>query len=273
MKMQNTNNSPFPLMISVVVLDAAQLTSVYALLGGVLNLNAAVNVPGKYQPNQGDRPETVSAPRDTAKSSGTDETLAQDAQGLAGTGETATTGVSPSDDGGEIDAHGHPWSADLHASTKGKTKDGLWRMKVGVTRPDPKPGFPVDAPAAGTGTSSETEAPSATSQTATAAASGQPATSGEDDDEFAAFRAAAAASDAVDQTAAANVPARTYTDADLGALCNQAAVKLGDPSPIKEIIARYTPEGQVAHSRNIPEDKRADFVKEVEDKAGIQFAG
>jgi hypothetical protein len=252
------------------VLDAAQLTSVYALLGGVLNLNAAVNVPGKAVPTPG-----AAVSRDTAKSSGTDETLAQDAQGLAGTGETATTGVSPSDDGGEIDAHGHPWSADLHASTKGKTKDGLWRMKVGVTRPDPLPGFPVDAPtaAAGTGTSSETEAPSATSQTATAAASGQPATSGEDDDEFAAFRAAAAASDAVDQTAAANVPARTYTDADLGALCNQAAVKLGDPSPIKEIIARYTPEGQVAHSRNIPEDKRADFVKEVEDKAGIQFAG
>jgi hypothetical protein len=272
MKMQNTNNSPFPLMISVVVLDAAQLTSVYALLGGVLN--AAVNVPGKAVPTPGaavSRSGAVS--RDTAKSSGTDETLAQDAQGLAGTGETATTGVSPSDASHEIDAHGHPWSADLHASTKGKTKDGLWRMKVGVTRPDPLPGFPVDAPAAGTGTSSETEAPSATSQTATAAASGQPATSGEDDDEFAAFRAAAAASDAVDQTAAANVPARTYTDADLGALCNQAAVKLGDPSPIKEIIARYTPEGQVAHSRNIPEDKRADFVKEVEDKAGIQFAG
>jgi hypothetical protein len=272
MKMQNTNNSPFPLMISVVVLDENQLTSVYALLGGVLN--AAVNVPGKAVLGAAvSRSGAVS--QDTGKPTGTDETLAQDAQGLAGTGETATTGVSPSDASHEIDAHGHPWSADLHASTKGKTKDGLWRMKVGVTRPDPLPGFPVDAPvaAAGTGTSSETEAPSATSQTATAAASGQPTTSGEDDDEFAAFRAAAAASDAVDQTAAANVPARTYTDADLGALCNQAAVKLGDPSPIKEIIARYTPEGQVAHSRNIPEDKRADFVKEVEDKAGIQFAG
>jgi hypothetical protein len=50
-------------------------------------------------------------------------------------------------------------------------------------------------------------------------------------------------------------------------------VKLGDPSPIKEIIASFTPEGQVAHSRNIPADKRAEFVKAVEDKAGIQFAG
>jgi hypothetical protein len=33
------------------------------------------------------------------------------------------------------------------------------------------------------------------------------------------------------------------------------------------------PEGQVAHSRNIPEDKRAEFVKDVEAKAGIEFAG
>jgi hypothetical protein len=25
------------------------------------------------------------------------------------------------------------------------SKEGLWRMKVGVTRPDPKPGFPAAA--------------------------------------------------------------------------------------------------------------------------------
>jgi hypothetical protein len=79
---------------------------------------------------------------------------------------------------------------------------------------------------------------------------------------------AAAASEKTDEAAAASVPARTYSDADLGALCNQAAVKLGDPSPIKEIIAGYVPEGQVAHSRNIPEDKRAEFVAAVEAKAG-----
>lgn len=40
---------------------------------------------------------------------------------------------------GDVDAQGWPWSADLHASTKVKTKDGLWRMKVGVARPAPKP--------------------------------------------------------------------------------------------------------------------------------------
>lgn len=43
----------------------------------------------------------------------------------------------------QVDAHGWPWSADLHASTRNLTKEGLWRMKVGVSRPDPKPGFPI----------------------------------------------------------------------------------------------------------------------------------
>lgn len=60
---------------------------------------------------------------------------------------------------------------------------------------------------------------------------------------------------------------------ELGALCNQAAVKLGDPAPVKEIIAKFVPEGQVAHSRNIPAEQREAFAKEVETKAGIQFAG
>lgn len=164
---------------------------------------------------------------------------------------------------GEIDAHGHPWSADLHAATKGKTKDGLWRMKVGVSRPDPLPGFPVPTGTASGGAASE----------AGASASGAGAPAGEDDDEFAAFRAAAAKSDATDAAAAASAPARKWTDADLGALCNQAAVKLGDPAPVKAIIATFIPEGQVAHSRNIPEDKREAFAKEVEAKAGIEFAG
>lgn len=42
----------------------------------------------------------------------------------------------------EIDADGHPWNAEIHAASKSKTKAGLWRMKVGATRPDPLPGFP-----------------------------------------------------------------------------------------------------------------------------------
>jgi hypothetical protein len=263
----NPYANPFPLMISVVVLDAAQLTAVYGLLGGVSHAAlGSGNVQRSPTPPGG-------AQQDTGRSSAGDETLAQEDPASAGTGPDATTDASPS----EIDAHGHPWSAELHASTKGKTKDGLWRMKVGMVRPAPLPGFPVDnsASTAATGTSQETPPNSATSQAATDQGAGQPATSGAEgeDDEFAAFRAAAAASDATDAAAAASVPARTYSDADLGALCNQAAVKLGDPTPIKEIIATYTPEGQVAHSRNIPEDKRAEFVAAVEAKAGIEFAG
>lgn len=40
--------------------------------------------------------------------------------------------------GGDVDAAGWPWSADLHSATKTKTQAGLWRMKVGVVRPGPK---------------------------------------------------------------------------------------------------------------------------------------
>lgn len=206
------------------------------------------------------------------------------AQGIVPINKPATSEVvassnisPPATDDGEVDAHGWPWSADMHASTKGKTKEGLWRMKVGVSRPDPKPGFPVeDASPANQGAATATE-PAGSSQTqapesAPASQDGSPA-AGEDDDEFAAFRAAAAKSDAEDAAAKASVPARKWTDADLGALCNQAAVKLGDPSPVKEIIARFIPEGTVAHSRNIPEDQRENFAKAVEAKAGIEFAG
>lgn len=267
-------NTPAPQDFLMMPIPASAYVAVCALLGGALVI--AGNQPSGNAPAG-----AGNAPRDTGKSSvNTDGSVESGAS--AGTGETATTDASLSDGGaaalealkaadagGEVDAHGHPWSAELHASTKGKTKDGLWRMKVGVSRPAPLSGFPVDNAGTGadTGTSSETEAPSATDS-----ASGQPDTSG-DDDEFAAFRAAAATSDATDAAAAAAVPARQFSDADLGALCNQAAVKLGDPTPVKEIIAQYVPAGEVAHSRNIPADKREEFAKAVESKAGIQFAG
>lgn len=276
-------NASFPMHVGIVVMNPSQLAGVYALLGGVApgllqaleNAKAIAAAAGSEKAiRHAPKPATGDAQPGTDNSLGTDETLTPENPASAGTGETATTGASLSD--GEIDAHGHPWSADLHASTKGKTKDGLWRMKVGVSRPDPKPGFPADngASAAGTGTAPATPTPSATSQDAAAPGGAPAATSGaEEDDEFAAFRNAAAASDTTDAAAAASVPERTYTDADLGALCNQAAMKLGDPSPVKEIIAQFTPDGEVAHSRNIPADKRAEFVKAVETKAGVEFAG
>jgi hypothetical protein len=171
---------------------------------------------------------------------------------------------------GEVDAHGHPWNEELHASTKGKTKDGLWRMKVGVSRPDPVAGFTVE-PATST-TEAGTASPAATSAPVETVAPTETSTVDEDD-EFAAFSKAAADANAADEAAKASVPARKWTDADLGSLCNQAAVKLGDPAPIKEIIAAHVAEGEVAHSRNIPEENREAFAKAVEAKAGIEFAG
>lgn len=201
-----------------------------------------------------------------------------------GNGSTATSGASPSDAGGdagdasggdpnEVDAHGHPWSAELHAGTKGKTKDGLWRMKVGVSRPDPKPGFPLGGDNAGNGSDATGSGATASVGELGAGAGAAPAPAAEEEDEFAAFRAASENSAATDAAAASSVPVRQYSDADLGALCNQAAVKLGDPQPVKDIIAKFVPAGEVAHSRNIPADKRGEFVKEVETKAGIEFAG
>lgn len=182
--------------------------------------------------------------------------------------------ASPAATDGVVDAHGHPWDENLHASTKTQTKEGLWRMKVGVTRPEPLPGFPKEATGTSSGTASTTATATAQEPAASATASA-PATTAEDDDddEFAAFRAAAAKADAEDSAAAASIPARKWTDADLGTLCNQAAVKLGDPTPIKEIIGQFVNAGDVAHSRNIPEDKREDFAKAIEAKAGIEFAG
>lgn len=44
----------------------------------------------------------------------------------------------------DLDAHGHAYNPALHAATKSKTSAGLWRMKVGVKRPDPAPGYPLD---------------------------------------------------------------------------------------------------------------------------------
>lgn len=183
------------------------------------------------------------------------------ASGAAEASQAADSDAMLSD---EVDAHGWPWSADMHASTKGKTQEGLWRMKVGVKRPDPKPGFPIG----GTGTESAGE-----ESNAPATAPAETASPVEEDDEFAAFRQASEKLEAKDAEAKASIPARKWTDADLGALCNQAAVKLGDPKPVKDIIAEFVPAGEVAHSRNIPDEKRAEFAAAVEAKAGIEFAG
>lgn len=176
----------------------------------------------------------------------------------------ATPAVGNDEASGEVDAHGHPWSEDLHASTKGKTKDGLWRLKPGASRPDPLPGFPKEeAGNGGTGTASPSAPEPSTEAAPTGDAGPAPA---DEDDEFAAFASAA-------NEAAAEKPARSWSDADLSKLCNQAAQALGGPDKIRELIAKYVPEGSTAHSRNILEEDREDFAQSVESAAGIEFAG
>lgn len=165
----------------------------------------------------------------------------------------ATSGtVSANADGVTHDAAGVPFDPSRH--TGSIVKSGLWRLKAGLSR---GPGEDV-IPGQDTGTSA----------TATGSSGGStaPAPAAEEDDEFAAFARAAGNS-----TAAA--PARKWTPEDLSKLTNQAAVKLGDPAPIKEVIAQFVPAGEVVHSRNIPESRREDFAKALEAKAGITFEG
>ncbi len=238
-----SENNPYPMHVGIVVTSASQLAAVYAVLAGVSTNAVADRVIGKSR--------ALAAPYTPSEIVNPPEPVEE----------------APAIDGSEVDAHGWPWAADMHASTRTMTKEGLWRMKVGVTRPDPKPGFPIaDAGSTSTASTGET----ASSQTEDAA----PANAGDsDDDEFAAFRAASEKVEAEDTAAAASIPARKWTDADLGMLCNQAAVKLGDPAPVKALIAEYVTPGEVPHSRNIAEDKRAAFAAAVEAKAGISFAG
>jgi hypothetical protein len=49
-----------------------------------------------------------------------------------------TTADGTATESTEVDADGWPWQANLHAASKSKTGAGLWRMKVGVSRPAPK---------------------------------------------------------------------------------------------------------------------------------------
>jgi len=65
-----------------------------------------------------------------------------DASGGVPKAATGSGSAAPGDQSNTLDAAGWPWSPDLHSSTKSMTKAGLWRMKVGVERPAPKPDFP-----------------------------------------------------------------------------------------------------------------------------------
>lgn len=96
------------------------------------------------------------AAQTTAAKSQTHTDPAKSAEsGVGGAGNSAAAGATAPDAGKtetgkpdadkiELDADGHPWSAELHAASKSKTKAGLWRMAVGKSRPAPMPGYPLD---------------------------------------------------------------------------------------------------------------------------------
>lgn len=89
--------------------------------------------------------EKASKTTDAVSRASTDVAKAAKA-GVGGAGKTppaATTKTAPTGtDNAELDADGHAYDPELHAGTGSKTKAGLWRMKVGVSRPAPAPGYP-----------------------------------------------------------------------------------------------------------------------------------
>lgn len=224
--------------------DERQLRGVFAVLASPIALAAALAViEGNASSTAGEKislTATTGSPVSRTPATSTDET-AEEASGEV-----------------ELDAHGHPWSAELHAGTKGKTKEDLWRMKPGVNRPDPLPGYPLDdAPGkTGTGTKDAGKASDVGASAADADA--------DEDDEFAEF---ASSKDDVE------IPARSWTDADLSKLANQAAQAMGGPAEVKKLIGEYVAEGEIARSSNIPADKREDFAQALEKLADIEFAG
>lgn len=241
------------LHVTVIATDEKQLAGVYAVLASSTALAAALAAIS----GSGNAPAPAAAKPVTEKPSATEETQEADAPASAGTGEIAQTDASLSDDAPKVDAAGTPFDPARHTGTI--VKSGLWRMKAGLSRGEGE-GEDAIPKGDGTGTSSDGPAPAA-SDTATAPAD-------EEEDEFAAF-----VSTGKTEEATAEIPARTWTDADLSALCNQAATKLGDPAPVRDVIAPFIPEGETPHSRNIPADKREEFAVALETKAGITYAG
>lgn len=161
-----------------------------------------------------------------------------------------------------LDAHGHPWSAALHASTKALTKEGIWRMKPGAVRPNPMPGYPMEA------IEVVAEPEPVTEVVETSDAVEVVETSDADEAEM--------WMDAAGDAPVATVPAREWTDADLSKLCNQAAKALepkGAVPALKELVAIYSASGTVPHSRNVPVEDRERFAGEVEALANITYEG
>jgi hypothetical protein len=192
-------------------------------------------------------------PPSTLTSSGTAQSAPTSDAGVAATSEA--TGENTGEYNFPHDAAGTVFDPARH--TGSTVKSGLWRMKAGLPR-DPGEGEDSPSYVAPGGTATPPPPPAAAAQSAQAA----PA---DEDDEFAAFATAAAAP-------AAAQPARSWTDADISKLCNQAAVADGGPARVQALITKYIPEGQTNHSRNVPAAQRETFAQDVENTIKIEYA-
>lgn len=67
-----------------------------------------------------------------------------DADKLGATGSDGEPVVSTNEEGEHIDASGWAWDAGRNVTSKAQTRDGLWLLKPGQSRPAPKPGFPKE---------------------------------------------------------------------------------------------------------------------------------
>lgn len=105
-------------------------------------MSKALTWPAWFSSPKGDRSAIFESPEDvpTGWTSGAEGQSAGKAPKAAAKSEAKDPPALPPAD--DLDAHGHAYDPGLHAATQSKTKDGLWRMKVGVKRPDPAPGFP-----------------------------------------------------------------------------------------------------------------------------------
>lgn len=235
-----------PLAISITITSVEQLRAVYAVL-------ANPEIAEEYLIDRSEAARPAEAPEhrhEPADYEQVDEPAADDAVKA------------------EVDSAGVPFDPERHTGTK--LKSGLWRMKKGFERPEDE-AEPEDDARSDTGQSSAgSETPAQENPASDGPGQNAPtdASPSDEDDEFAAFRNAAAESAAPVQLAA-----REWSDADLSSLLNQAALKLGGPDEIRNVMGEFVPDGAVVHSRHIPADRREEFAQRIEKLADIEFAG
>lgn len=142
----------------------------------------------------------------------------------------------------DLDDEGQSWDENIHSPNKTKNADGTWRKKKNAAMPKIQDLEPANIV-----------------ETVYIAEVTDDIKIGNHVDSFEYFD---------DITLSAS---KEYTDADMSKICNQAASSSADINIIKKLIAETVPEGQVSHSRNIPLEKRVDFVQKLQQICQIEF--